>query len=124
MRVAARLHVDAHFHVLVELAKDGDKPVEREAVELHVADARQIGMGNAGRLLGGAGRPSAFVHHADDLGRKDGLGLQQIGVRMAEVAETLPLPRTSPGFSFFRIALCSRGTFNARRPPSLLSAGA
>jgi hypothetical protein len=50
--VRALAHVHGHFHVLAELAKDGDHPVDREAFQLGVADARDdLGGKNGARLL-------------------------------------------------------------------------
>lgn len=44
MRVAARLHVDADFDIPIELAKDRDHAVKREAAQLRVSDAREVGV--------------------------------------------------------------------------------
>src|SRR4051794_38715406 len=66
LAVPARLHVYGDFHILIELAENGDQTVKREAPELDVADARKLRGGDAGQLFGGTHAELAIIQDADD----------------------------------------------------------
>jgi hypothetical protein len=72
--VTARFYLNADLDFLIKLAEDRNHTIQREAIELHVADTGEVGMDNACRLLGGARRLATLVHYADDLGRENRLG--------------------------------------------------
>ena len=83
----ARSHVDAHLEIPVKPAQNHDHAVEREALQLGVADARKVRMRDARQLLGRARGHFSRVEHVDDPGRQDGARLFHVRVRASEVAK-------------------------------------
>ena len=62
------LERDFHLDIRIEPAENCDHAIEREAPELRIADARKLGMRDAGQLLGFARREFAGVEIANDRG--------------------------------------------------------
>src|SRR5271165_6881995 len=80
------LEGDFHLDILVEPAENRDHAIEREAPQLRIADARKLGMRDAGQLLGLARREVPRVEIANDRGGDERPRLLEAGVRTAEVA--------------------------------------
>jgi hypothetical protein len=76
-----------HPDMLVELGQYGHHPIDREATELCIADARKIRSRYSGHLLGFPDGDLLIVQNADDLGGKNCLELKHLGIGASEVAE-------------------------------------
>ena len=76
--------------MLAKLVEDGQQPVEGEALQPHVADAGELGVGDAGAGGGLAGGRALQVEHLDDLGGEQGLRVPHLGIGIAEIAEDVP----------------------------------
>nr|ADI18676.1 hypothetical protein [uncultured Acidobacteria bacterium HF4000_26D02] len=73
--------------MLAELVEHGHQPVYREAAKLHIADAGEIGVADAGSRLGFTRGQAFFVEHPDDAGGEERLGLLHVGIGTPEIAE-------------------------------------
>jgi hypothetical protein len=94
VRPRSRPNLDGQFNLLIELAQDHNRVIDREALKLHVANARKLGRRNACHPFGCADAQRASIEHADDLGGQDGARLLKVGIRMPKSGKTLPRPRT------------------------------
>jgi hypothetical protein len=83
---------DLTLDILVELGQDSHHPIDREATELCIADARKIRSRYSGHLLGFPDGDLLIVQNADDLGGKNCLELKHLGIGVPEVAEHVAAP--------------------------------
>jgi len=86
-KLGQRAHGYANLHLLVEPVEYRHQPIHSEAIQLGVADAREVGRGYTGDCPRLAHGNLLVIQHADDLGREDGFQLLKVGVSVAEVAE-------------------------------------
>lgn len=82
-------HIHLYVYLLPKAGKNSHQPVDGETVELHVADAREVGGGDAGRGGGGPHRQLPGIENLDDLGGEHRLELFGIGIGGAEIAEQI-----------------------------------
>jgi hypothetical protein len=78
-----------HPHILIEPVKYTHQPVDGEAVEPRLADAREVCRRDAGAGLGIAHRQPFGVERLDDFGGENGAELAQAGVGRAEVGKDI-----------------------------------
>jgi len=106
-------HSDSYLDARPEPVDDRHKAIDRETVQGCVADAREVGRGDAGTAMRGADSQAFTVERLDDFGCQDGLEL--IGVRglVTQITETFPLPRATSSSSFF-IATSPSAFLNGR----------
>jgi hypothetical protein len=83
---------DRHVNIdlLPEAVQDGHQAVDRETAELGIADAGELAVIDPAQLCRLTGRQFLVIEHADNLGGQKGLGLLDIGVRVAKVTENVP----------------------------------
>lgn len=67
------VNVDLNLDARAETIDDRNEAVEGEAAQVGVADAGEVGGGNAGLRVGGADGELFPVQHFDDFGCEDGL---------------------------------------------------
>ncbi len=82
-----RADVHLHVHILIETGKYRYQPIDGEAIQLGVADAREIGSGDSRHFPGFADGQVLIVENADDFGGEQGLELFGGGMGIAEVSE-------------------------------------
>jgi hypothetical protein len=75
------------FNAGAEAVDDRHEAIHGEAAEVGVADAREVGGGNAGAGVRGANRQVFPVERLDDFSREDRLELFSIGAILPQIAE-------------------------------------
>jgi hypothetical protein len=85
--LAARLHVDRYFDILIEPVKHRHQPVNAEPRKLALPHPRKIRRRKAGHFMRAAHADVLAVRRADDFGGEDGLELLHLGNGKAKVAE-------------------------------------
>ncbi len=66
-RAGDGLYLYLHFHALIKAFQNRDEPIDREAVELHPADTREIRRRDAGMFPGLAHADRCAIEHVYDL---------------------------------------------------------
>jgi hypothetical protein len=74
-------------HLLPGPCRNRHEPVDREAAEIGLSDARKIGRRDPGDVLRRAHRQFALIEHADDLRRQQGAELFPVSLLIAKIAE-------------------------------------
>lgn len=92
-RALDRTHPDFHLDARPQAVEHRDEPVSREASEVGMANAREIGRGNAGTSLRDARRQAFPVQGFDNLGGEDRLELLGIRVDPAKISEHIAAAR-------------------------------
>src|SRR6266568_6874497 len=115
MRLAARLHIDTDFDVLIEFAEHRNKPIEGEALQLRLTHAGEVGGCKAGQFMRAAHADFSCVQHVDDLAREDSLELQNFRVGIAKITEHI-----SAAVDQFKIILAHRNASFSRLILSLM----
>jgi hypothetical protein len=85
--VTARFHLNINLDIPAEPDQHRNQPLQREPLQLGLPHARKIGCRKSGQLMRAPHGNPAIVQDADNSRRENSLGLKNIGIRMAEVAE-------------------------------------
>jgi hypothetical protein len=85
-------HPDLHFYTRAEPIDDRHQAINREAVEVRIADARKIGSRDARTTVRAAHGQVFPVESLDDLGGQDGLELLGVRTLAPQVAKDIAAP--------------------------------
>lgn len=101
---------DTDFNILVKLSEYGNHPIQGEAFELGVSKARKLRMRDACQPFCLTDGKAAIVKRADDLRRKNGTGLLNVGVNPAQVPKYIAAAADE-----FQFIVHSKASFNRFR---------
>lgn len=103
---------DFNLDAGAEAIDDGHEAIYGEAAEVGIADAGEVGSGNAGASVCGANRQALPVERPDDLSGEDRLELFNIRALMPQIAEHIAAsPHEFQFFAFHRSILSHTPSF-------------
>jgi hypothetical protein len=92
------MHPSLHLDARAEQVEDRREAIDGEPPEVRMADAREAGRRNTGSTVRSAHGRAFPVERLNDFGGQDGLELLCARLLVPEVAERMPLPRTTSSF--------------------------
>ena len=117
----ARQHGYRHLHIAIKPIEDRHQPVDGEALELGLTDARKIGCGDAGDLLGRTHRQIVGRQRLADLGRQDraelalfGFFHTKVGIDVAGASDHLDTARVDASYIYNQTWSAGAGLFDIR----------
>src|SRR5581483_10368275 len=117
-RALALPHGNCNVHVPAQAVEDRHQTVNREAVEIGVADARKVGRSDAGQIFGLANGEVAVIERPDNFSRKKRLELQGLGILTTKVAKDITAASDGPKLTSFHRS-CSLSRLTRSRTKSI-----